>query len=90
MRAIRVTVEPSRVPKRVWLKAVDSDGRAAKIVQNVPREDAVRARNQLLEQLVASGLYDVVIGEPVRKFPDTAPRKPWVRKPGEPDGKPKA
>jgi hypothetical protein len=86
VRSIRVTVEPSRVPKRVWLKAVDSDGRAAKIIQNIPREDAIRERNQLLDQLVQSGLYDEVIGEPVRKFPDVAERKPWERKKGEPNG----
>ena len=54
------------------------------IVDNIPREDATRQRNQLVELLVASGKYDEVIGEPIGEFPDT-PLPPWVRKPGDPD-----
>lgn len=77
MRTIRVTVEPSRVRRRVWLKAVDSEGNA-EVLSNIPREDAARLRNKLLERLVASGLYDEVIGEPIKRFPDIATRNPWT------------
>lgn len=82
---IRVTVEPSRqTAGRALLKAVDSDGRARLIVENLLPGDACRARNELLEQLAASGRYDEVIGDVIEAMPQ-APIKPWMRRQGEPD-----
>lgn len=85
-RSVRVTVEPSKSGvKRVWLKAVDSSGGAR--THSIPREDAVRARNELVERLSATGEYDEVIGEAIGAFPEAEPRKPWVRREGDPDGR---
>lgn len=88
MTAIRVTVERSGYQAgRVCLKAVDGEGKAKLIVENILPGDACRERNALLERLVAGGQYDEVTGEAIGLFPvESAPLKPWVRRPGEPDG----
>ena len=74
MAKITVTVEPSRVPMRVWLKARSDDGSYATI-ENILRMDAARLRNKLVEELTASGRWDEVIGEPVARLPKFAPRQ---------------
>jgi hypothetical protein len=83
---IRVTVEPShQTVGRACLKAVDNEGRARLIVENLLPEDACRERNRLLDELVSSGQYDEVIGDVIQRRPAGAPLKPWVRRPGDPD-----
>jgi hypothetical protein len=71
VRTIRVTIERSWTRQRVWLKAVDSNG-TVEIVQNIPAMDVVRLRNELLEKLTASGVYDEVTGDAIKAFPDKA------------------
>lgn len=87
-QAVRVTVGPSGYQAgRVCLKAVDSEGRAKLIVENILPGDVCRERNELLERLVASGQYDEVTGEAIGPFAaDDAPLAPWMRRPGEPNG----
>ena len=64
LRTIRVTVERSGYQAgRVCLKAVDGEGKAKLIVENLLPGDACRERNQLVERLVSSGQYDEVTGE---------------------------
>ena len=88
MRIIRVTVERTRVPRRVWLKAVDNQGHA-EVIQNIPLEAAVGARNALIEKLTDSGLYDEVLGEPVDLSQPIPARKPNERKHDDPNHSPK-
>lgn len=61
MREVRVKVELSRTPKRVWLKILPND--AAVQILNISSIDAVRFRNACVEKL--SEVYDVVISEPI-------------------------
>jgi hypothetical protein len=85
---IRVSIEPSGYQAgRVCLKAVDGEGCAKLIVENILPGDACRERNELLERLVAGGECDEVTGEAIPAFAiEAAPLAPWVRRPGEPDG----
>jgi hypothetical protein len=76
VRWIRVTLERSWTRRRVWLKAQDSDG-TVEIIQNIPIEDATTLRNKLLDKLTASGLYDEVISDPIKAYPDPSPN-PWT------------
>lgn len=57
IRGIRVTVEASRTRKRVWLKTIESGGKAT--IVNIARADARMMRNRLLEKLCEAG-YDQV------------------------------
>lgn len=50
--------------RRCWLKAIDSEGNV-RLVQNIPKEAVFSERSKLLEELVASGLYEEVTGEPI-------------------------
>ena len=77
MRSIRITIEPSRIRWRVWLKAVDNRGHA-EVILNIPRWDVVRLRDKLFDKLIASGLYDEVTGDPIPEFPSTAPKNAWT------------
>ena len=77
MAKITVTVYPSRVRKRVWLKAVDDQGNAL-VIENILRQDMVKLRNELVERLAASGKYDEVNGDPINFVPATEPRNPWT------------
>ena len=73
-RILRVRVEPSRVWRRVWLKAIEANGDLAGIL-NIPRARAEEARNALCERLAATGLYDQVIGEPIPNLKPVPRRK---------------
>ena len=77
MAKITVTVYPSRVRKRVWLKAVDDQGNAL-VIDNILRQDMVKLRNELVERLAASGKYDEVTATPINFIPATEPRNPWT------------
>lgn len=61
MREVRVSVELSRTPKRVWLKILPKEGAAQ--IFNISAIDAERLRNRWCERL--SEEYDVVISGPI-------------------------
>ena len=50
--------------RRCWLKAIDSEGNV-RLVQNIPKDAVFSERSKLLDELVASGLYEEVTGEPI-------------------------
>lgn len=70
MREVRVSIELSRTPKRVWLKIIPAEGSAQ--IFNIASIDAVSLRNRWCERL--SEDYDVVISGPIPKV-GVAPRR---------------
>ena len=73
MRTIHITVELSRSPRRMWIKAVENDGKA--IVLNVAADQALRERNRLIDRLIKGGEFDQVTAGEIPKR-GQAPRMP--------------
>ena len=63
-RVLRITVELSRSPRRMWLKAVDNTGWVM-LIRNIDAYFATDARNSLVERLVSTGQWDEITADPV-------------------------
>jgi hypothetical protein len=66
-RTLRITVERSRTPRRMWLKAVDNTGLVI-LVRNIDVAFAADERNRLAEKLSDTGEFDEVLADTIPPY----------------------
>jgi len=64
LRSVHITVELSRTRKRVWLKAIEGDGKSV-VLLNIARDQAITERNNLIERLIKTGEFDQVTADAI-------------------------